>query len=113
MIRLLSVYLFFSFFSFKSYCQQVNSYADSVRLQYQIPELSYAVLTSANILEMKALGKHSVNLPDTATLSDRFHIGSNTKAMTAFLIAKFVESGKLSWIRSSLICFQNGKAKVK
>ena len=112
-IRLLSVYLFFSFFSFKSYCQQVNSYADSVRLQYQIPELSYAVLTSANILEMKALGKHSVNLPDTATLSDRFHIGSNTKAMTAFLIAKFVESGKLSWITKFFDLFPEWKSESK
>ena len=43
------------------------------------------------------MGMHAINLPETASLNDRFHIGSNTKAMTAFIIAKYVESGKLNW----------------
>ncbi|KAF2432638.1 hypothetical protein EJ08DRAFT_695391 [Tothia fuscella] len=28
---------------------------------------------------------------------DQYHLGSNTKAMTAVLIAKYIEEGKLSW----------------
>lgn len=59
--------------------------------------MSYAVVDDKRIFEIAAIGKHSVNLPDTATLNDRFHIGSNTKAMTAFIIAKYVEMGKLQW----------------
>lgn len=72
-------------------------YADSIRSAFNIPELSYAVITDTSILEIQALGKHSVDLNDAATLNDRFHIGSNTKAMTAFIIAKYVEEGKLKW----------------
>jgi CubicO group peptidase (beta-lactamase class C family) len=72
-------------------------FVDSIRKAYGIPEVSYCVVSDSAILEIAAVGYHSVNLPDTASLDDRFHIGSNTKAMTAFIIAKFVENGKLTW----------------
>lgn len=83
--------------TFSTYAQRSVRYADSIRNVYRIPELSYAVVDRNATLEIAALGKHSINLPDTATLSDRFHIGSNTKAMTAFMIARYVELGKLKW----------------
>lgn len=77
--------------------QQTSHFADSIRIEYKIPEIAYAVINSKATLEIAALGKHSVNLPDTATLNDRFHLGSNTKAMTTFMIAKYVEEEKLKW----------------
>lgn len=79
------------------FAQPSIHFADSIRSAYHIPELSYAVVNANATLEIAALGKHSINLPDTATLDDRFHIGSNTKAMTAFMIARYVEMGKLKW----------------
>jgi len=79
------------------YAQKTSGFADSIRKVYNIPELSYAVISSHTTLEIAALGKHSNQLPDTATLNDRYHIGSNTKAMTAFMIAKYVEHGSLQW----------------
>ncbi len=92
-------FLFTVFTLTTSLCFGQNSvqYADSIRKVSNIPELSYAVVTENSILEIQALGKHSVDLNDSATLNDRFHIGSNTKAMTAFVIAKYVEKGKLKW----------------
>lgn len=95
-MRKLTVLLFLGI-SMTSFCQRTVRFADSIRKIYHIPEISYAVTNSTAILEIAALGKHSVNLPDTATLDDRFHIGSNTKAMTAFMIARYVEKGQLSW----------------
>ena len=77
--------------------QKTIQFADSIRIAYNIPEISYAVIDSKTIFEISALGKHSTELPDKATFNDRFHIGSNTKAMTAFIIAKYVEKGKLKW----------------
>ncbi|MFN3299827.1 MAG: serine hydrolase, partial [Sediminibacterium sp.] len=79
------------------YSQKTVRFADSIRNYYHIPELSYAVIDHAKTIEIAALGHHSIALPDTATLQDRSHIGSNTKAMTAFIIAKYVELGKLKW----------------
>ncbi len=79
------------------WAQKTTKYADSLRNAFHIPEISYAVVEPNKVLEIAALGRHSVKLKDTATLNDRFHIGSNTKAMTAFIIAKYVEKGKLKW----------------
>lgn len=80
-----------------AYSQSLLKAADSIRSHYDIPELCYAVVRADSVFEMAALGRHSILLPDTATLNDRFHLGSNTKAMTAFVIAKYVEEGKLKW----------------
>jgi CubicO group peptidase (beta-lactamase class C family) len=65
------------------------------------------------VLEIAALGKHSIQLTDTASLNDRFHIGSNTKAMTAFIIAKYVEKGKLNWNTKFFDLFPSWKSKSK
>ena len=93
---IISLFIFY-LLSITGYCQQTIQFADSIRNANHIPELSYAVINANQILEMAALGKHSVNLNDSASINDRFHIGSNTKALTAFMIAKFVEEGDLKW----------------
>lgn len=91
--------------------QKTIQFADSIRIAYHIPEISYAVVDSRITLEIAALGKHSIDLADTATLNDRFHIGSNTKAMTAFIIAKYVEKGKLKWTTKFFDLFPDWKAQ--
>lgn len=91
------IFIFFYTLSTCMFAQNHVQYADSIRVSNAIPELSYAVVSGDKILEINALGVHSVDLKDAATLNDRFHIGSNTKAMTAFVIAKYVEKGKLKW----------------
>jgi len=91
--------------------QKTSQFADSIRRVYHIPELSYAVVSSSSTLEMAASGKHSIDLQDTATLNDRFHIGSNTKAMTAFMIARYVEKGKLKWTTKFFDIFPEWKGK--
>ena len=96
-----------------SFGQKNIQFADSIRNAYKIPEISYTVIDSKSTLEIAALGKHSMDLPDTATLNDRFHIGSNTKAMTAFIIAKYVEKGKLKWTTHFFDIFPEWKAKSK
>lgn len=72
-------------------------YADSLRSVYHVPELAYAVLNADTVLEMAVTGYHAIHLTDRATDNDRFHLGSNTKAITAFVIAHYVELGKLKW----------------
>ena len=93
--------------------QQTSKFADSIRKAYKIPELSYAVVTDKSIMEIQAHGLHSITLNDLATLNDRFHIGSNTKAMTAFVIAKYVEKGKLKWTTKFFNIFPEWKANSK
>lgn len=92
-----SIVIIFTLISGSCFAQNTLKYADSIRKVYHIPEISYSVITVNSILEIEAIGIHSTTLGDTATLNDRFHIGSNTKAMSAFVIAKYVEKGKLKW----------------
>jgi len=93
--------------------QKTIQFADSIRKTYNIPEISYAVIDNITTFEITALGKHSSELSDTATLNDRFHIGSNTKAMTAFIIAKYVEKGKLKWTTKFFDLFPEWRANSK
>ncbi len=70
--------LIFSLIGISTFCygQQTVQFADSIRKSYHIPEISYAVINSKSILEIAALGRHSINLPDTAILDDRFHLSA-------------------------------------
>lgn len=77
--------------------QTVDAYADSLRIAYQIPELGYAVVSGDSILELNVLGFKRVDSDYKAELTDRFHIGSNTKAITAFIAALLVKEGTIKW----------------
>jgi CubicO group peptidase (beta-lactamase class C family) len=89
------VLLLFNFFSAKS--QSLKAFADSIRNAYHIPELAYAVVSADTIYEMQALGYKKINSDRQAALSDKFRIGSNTKAVTGFIAALLVKQGKISW----------------
>ena len=112
MRKIFRIAIFFLICS-NTWAQRTIQFADSIRKAYHIPEMSYAVIDSKSTLEIGALGRHSIDLPDTATLNDRFHIGSNTKAMTAFIIAKYVEKGKLKWTTKFFDVFPEWKEKSK
>lgn len=88
-------------------------FADSIRIAYSIPEIAFTVIDSKTTLESSVLGNRSTKLPDTATINDRFHIGSNTKAMTTFIIAKYVEKGKLKWTTKFFDIFPEWKSNSK
>jgi len=105
--------IIFIFITTINFGQKTIRYADSIRKDYNIPEITYAVIDSKSTIEIAALGRHSIDLPDTATLNDRFHIGSNTKAMTAFIIAKYVEEGKLQWTTKFFDVFPEWKENSK
>lgn len=77
--------------------QNILAIADSLRKLDNIPEIAFAVVTKDSILEAAYIGYHKISSFDTATSADRFHIGSNTKAMTGFIAAKLVETKKVKW----------------
>jgi len=62
-----------------------------------LPALAAAVAKSGKIVASGAVGTRRVGTDIPVTLDDRFHIGSDTKAMTALLAAMLVEEGKLAW----------------
>jgi len=93
--------------------QQLRKSADSLRLAGEIPELSYAILSSDSVLVTNTLGFHRSTLKrdDTKALpGDFMHLGSNTKAITGFIAAYLVEQRKISWTAKLFALFPEWKA---
>lgn len=68
-----------------------------VRAARKVPAIAALVVRSTGRVAAAVVGKRSKDADERATLQDRFHIGSNTKAMTAMLIGTLVEDGTLTW----------------
>ncbi len=65
--------------------------------KYQLPALAAAVVQNGEIVAAGAIGTRRAGEKIPVSLDDRFHLGSDTKAMTSLLAATLVESGKLRW----------------
>ncbi|PZP40533.1 MAG: hypothetical protein DI598_19275, partial [Pseudopedobacter saltans] len=96
-MKKLSTTLFFLTIFFVVSGQTKINFADSVRIKYKIPELAFAVVSADTIIEFQTLGVQRINTDFKAKPDDRFHIGSNTKAITSFIAALLVEQGKIKW----------------
>jgi CubicO group peptidase (beta-lactamase class C family) len=70
---------------------------EPIRREYQLPALAAAVVRSDRVLGAGAVGVRAAGKETRVGLDDRFHIGSCTKSMTAILIARLVDQGKLTW----------------
>ncbi|MBE8725054.1 serine hydrolase domain-containing protein [Flavobacterium hungaricum] len=91
------VFLFFFSFLWTFYGQKNSAFADSIRIKHNIPELSYAVVSSDSILEIQALGYQRINAAAKADIDDKFRLGSLTKTVTSYIAAILVKQGKLKW----------------
>jgi CubicO group peptidase (beta-lactamase class C family) len=65
--------------------------------RYELPALAAAVVKDGKVVAVGAVGTRKAGTQIPVTVNDRFHLGSDTKAMTALLAAMFVEAGKLRW----------------
>jgi CubicO group peptidase (beta-lactamase class C family) len=68
-----------------------------IRERGGLPALAGAIVTDRAIEHVGIVGVRKVDDPTPATLDDAFHLGSDTKAMTAVLVGKAVDAGKLAW----------------
>lgn len=65
--------------------------------KYALPAFAAAVTRAGTVVAAGAVGLRRADAALPVTLDDRFHIGSDTKAMTALLAAMLVEAGRLRW----------------
>ena len=64
---------------------------------HQMPALAAAIVKDGRVIAAGAVGTRRAGAQIPVTLTDRFHLGSDTKAFTALLAAILVEQGKLRW----------------
>lgn len=68
-----------------------------IREKFNVPAMAAAVVTSDGIKFVGVVGVRKRGTEIPVELADLWHLGSDGKAMTATLIAKLVEQGKLKW----------------
>ncbi len=73
----------------------LSSLLDNVIEKHGIPGLSMAVIKDGKIADAAVAGRHQMNKETPVTANNRFHLGSITKSMTATLIGKLIQKGKL------------------
>ena len=59
--------------------------------------MAAALVTSKGLVTVGVVGTRKRGTEIAATLNDQWHLGSDTKAMTATLVARLVEKGRLKW----------------
>lgn len=77
--------------------KSIDTYLETIRKEYGLPALAAAVVKNGEIVVSGAVGFRAQGSEVAVTLEDRFHIGSDTKAMTATLAGMLVDEGKLRW----------------
>lgn len=75
----------------------VRHHLREYREEFGIPGMAAVVVTSESFLSIATDGVRKLGETDSIQEDDKFHIGSNTKAMTGFVAARFVEKGSIKW----------------
>jgi D-alanyl-D-alanine carboxypeptidase len=79
----------------------VDSVAVAVRAKYGLPAIAVALIRPHGRPAVAVDGVRRLGAPDAVTTRDLWHLGSNTKAMTATMIASLVKDGTLAWTSTS------------
>ncbi|MBN2082288.1 beta-lactamase family protein [bacterium] len=83
--------------------RRLSDAVEFLRAKYDQPGLAAALISSAEI-EQAVDGVRKYGETDRLTQNDFFHIGSNTKALSAVMLGRLVEAGQLSWTSRPVDC---------
>lgn len=81
----------------KSAPKDVSALLAPIREKHDMPGMVCAVVSGEALLATGATGVRKRGSPEEITTSDRMHLGSCTKSMTATLCALLIDEGKLAW----------------
>ena len=70
---------------------------ETIRAKHKLPSLAAAVVVDGKVVATNAAGVRRYGTAVKVTPEDKFHIGSDTKSMTATVAGMLVEKGKISW----------------
>ena len=68
-----------------------------IRLFHPVPAVAGMLVRDGRVVDEVAVGVRKAGDPTRVRIDDPFHLGSDTKAMTATLVAMLVDRGELSW----------------
>ncbi|MCE9583557.1 MAG: beta-lactamase family protein [Planctomycetes bacterium] len=77
--------------------RSLNELLEPIRAKHKLPALAAVVVTVEGVEESGAVGSRRAGKDEPVTKDDLWHLGSCGKAMTATMVARLVEQGKLKW----------------
>ncbi|MGD0338394.1 MAG: serine hydrolase domain-containing protein [Bacteroidota bacterium] len=80
-----------------NYNSALATLLDSLRNAHNLPALAGAIVADTGVIGAEAVGCRRYGGPANVTVNDQFHLGSNTKAITAVLLGILVDSTLLGW----------------
>jgi D-alanyl-D-alanine carboxypeptidase len=75
----------------------IGALVDSVRAAHGLPAMAGAIVGRDGVIAMGVAGTRRAAGGPAVTLEDRWHLGSNLKAITAALAAVAVGRGRIAW----------------
>ena len=75
----------------------ITDLLEPIRKKHKVPAICAAVVTSNGLTALGAVGVRKIDANIPVTIGDKWHLGSDTKAMTASLIGRLVEQGPICW----------------
>lgn len=70
---------------------------DAAFAHYDLPGLAIGVIENGEVVYVRTAGELAAGSGDDVTRETLFKIASNSKAMTASVLARLVDAGKLNW----------------
>jgi CubicO group peptidase (beta-lactamase class C family) len=77
--------------------EQIDANVRAVIARYQLPGIAVGVIENGKVVYARGYGETVYTSGDPITHQTLFKIASNSKAMTAALLARLVQQGKLRW----------------
>jgi CubicO group peptidase (beta-lactamase class C family) len=77
--------------------EKLSAALRELRQKYDVPAIAGAFVTSKGLERCAVAGVRKRGTAVAVTTNDLWHLGSDTKAMTATLAAVLVEAGRLKW----------------
>ena len=77
--------------------KDVSALLAPIIAKQDVPGMAAAVVQDGQIVAVGFTGVRTRGKPDKIAPADKFHIGSDTKAMTGMLCGILVDEGKLKW----------------
>ena len=77
--------------------KNIEALLETIREKYKVPGIVAGIVENDELTVAGAVGIRKIGSPEAITVNDKLHLGSDTKAMTATLLAELVEQKKLSW----------------
>jgi CubicO group peptidase (beta-lactamase class C family) len=102
-----------AFLLFQDQAGKPGDALEKVRKEHGLPALGCAILSGQGLKELVVVGVRKAGADVDATRDDRWHLGSNTKAMTAALVATLVEQGKVRWEDTVGDCFPDAHESIR